>query len=377
MKIIHTSDWHLGKRIEGKSRLPEQEAALEHLLRICREQHVDAVVVAGDVFDTVNPPADAEALFYSACLRLSRLCPVIAVAGNHDNPDRLSAPEGIAAECGILLGGGLDFSRAKEPFSGGEGYVRLRRGKETVNFALLPYPSPARMSCMGYEINAEIPYAQSVRDWLALCARGFTAPDCNITVSHLFMTGSERASDEVELGTAALLPPDVLPAAHYTALGHIHRPQRVGKTSAYYSGSLLQYAFDDTSEKFYNLLETSPVGVRVEKIPVCGGRRLVTVTAKSFEECITLLREHAGTYVRILYDCALPLSASKYAELRGCENFAVLKNIAMAPKAVQSARKTLSDRELFVAFYKTVHNDEQPDGQVLEMFERAMRGETI
>ena len=75
MKIIHTSDWHLGKRLEGKSRLPEQEQALDELLARVTELHADAVIVAGDVFDTVNPPAEAESLFYSACLKLGGICP--------------------------------------------------------------------------------------------------------------------------------------------------------------------------------------------------------------------------------------------------------------------------------------------------------------
>ena len=81
---------------------------LGELEKVARNAGVDAIIVAGDVFDTVNPPAEAESLFYSACLSLSRICPVIAIAGNHDNPERLSAPCGIASECGILLGGSLN-----------------------------------------------------------------------------------------------------------------------------------------------------------------------------------------------------------------------------------------------------------------------------
>lgn len=381
MKIIHTSDWHLGKRLEGISRLCEQEQAIDCLLGVVREQKADAVIIAGDIFDTVNPPAEAESLFYSTCLRISKHCPVIAVAGNHDNPERISAPGGIAAECGIVLGGNLDFSHVRAPFEGGEGFVRLSKGGERVNFALLPYPSVARMSGLGYKTDSD-KYEDCVRDWLSRCARGFTASDCNITVSHLFMKKgekeSEKAGDEVELGTAALLPVDVLPAAHYTALGHIHKPQCVSKSrNVYYSGSLLAYSFDDGSQKYFNLINTSPAGVTVEKIPVQAGRRLVTAQVHGYDEAIEVLRANEGAYVRLLYDCPEPLSAAKYAELRGFENFAVLKNITMLPKSVRASRKTLSDRELFIAFYKSVYNDEQPSEQVLEMFEKALRGETL
>ncbi len=377
MKIIHTSDWHLGKRLEGKSRLPEQEQALDELLARVTELHADAVIVAGDVFDTVNPPAEAESLFYSACLKLGGICPVIAIAGNHDNPERLSAPSGIAGECGILLGGGLDYSSVRPPFEGGEGFVRLTRNGERVNFALLPYPSLARMSALGYAVDSQKSYADAVREWLSLCARGFTASDCNITISHLFMAGSVRASDEAELGTAALLPPDVLPDCHYTALGHVHKPQCVSKSrNVRYSGSLLRYSFDDTSDKFFSLLQTSPAGVSVQQIPVQSGKRLVTATATDFDACIAALKENEGAYVRLLYDCPQPLNASKYAELRAFESFASLKNIYMTPKAESAPRKMRTDRELFVDFYRG-RTGKEPSDALTELFEKAMRGEEL
>lgn len=387
MKILHTSDWHLGKRTEGKSRLPEQEQALENLVRAVAEYKADAVVAAGDIFDTVNPPAEAEALFYRFALTVSRLCPFIAVAGNHDNADRLRAPDGIARECGILLGGSLDFSAAKDPFSGGEGWVKLRKKGECVNFALLPYPSISRMSALGYEYDekkdgdgkATKTYADHVREWLGLCARGFTASDCNITVSHLFMAGSTRASDETELGTAALLPADVLPEAHYTALGHIHKPQCVSKArNVYYSGSLLAYTFDDDSQKFFNLITTNgSAGVTVEKIPVGAGKPLLTLPVKSFDEAMRALKQNPAAYVRLLYDSSQPLSADRYAEMRAQDNFVSLKNIAMLPASVQERHKTVSDRELFTAYYRSRFGEETPSDELLNLFDKAMRGEEL
>ncbi len=378
MKILHTSDWHLGKRLEGKSRLPEQERALDALAALAAETHADALVVAGDVFDTVNPPAEAEALFYDACLRIGRTCPVIVIAGNHDNPERLSAPDGIARACDIVLCGGLDCSQVKQPLSGGEGFVTLTKKEERVHFALLPYPSPARMSQAGHVPDPEKSYADNVREWLAMCAKAFTASDCNITVSHLFMAGSVRASDEIELGTAALLPLDVLPAAHYTALGHVHKPQCVSRRgNVYYSGSLLPYTFDDDSDKFCNLVHTSPAGVTVEKVPLYAGKRLITQTVGGFDEAMTALQQNADAYVRLLYDSAQPLSAAQYAELRGAEGFAVIRNVRMLPKSVQKASKTLSDRELFTAFYRTVYDGQTPDEEVLAMFEKGLRGEQL
>ncbi|MDE7394624.1 MAG: exonuclease subunit SbcD, partial [Clostridiales bacterium] len=378
MKIIHTSDWHLGKRLEGVSRLKEQQAALESLLSYIKKEKIDAVVVAGDVFDTMNPPAEAESLFYAAALEIGKNCPLIAIAGNHDNAERLSAPSGIAAACNVALIGGMDNRRFSGAFTGGEGHISLHRNGELVNFAVLPYPSPARMSALGYTEKADGSYAESVRAWLSICAQGFTKTDCNITVSHLFMNGSVRATDEAELGTAALLPISVLPQAHYTALGHVHKPQKIkGVENAYYSGSLLAYSFDDTSEKFFNLVETSPVSVKVTQLPVSAGKKLVTASVKSFDECERALEENEGAYVRILYDSPEPLSAAKYASLRAHENFVAFKNVFISPKRKEAQlRRHRTDTELFCDFYKETKG-EDPKESLVALFEQAMRGEEL
>ncbi len=93
MNIIHTGDWHLGKTIEGHSRLPEQELFLNDLVSICEERQPDMIIIAGDIYDTFNPPAAAEQLFYSTVKKMSRNgdCMVVVIAGNHDNPERLTA----------------------------------------------------------------------------------------------------------------------------------------------------------------------------------------------------------------------------------------------------------------------------------------------
>lgn len=379
MKIIHTSDWHLGKKLEGVSRLAEQEAALGRLAEYVRREKADAVLVAGDVFDTVNPPAEAEELFYRFCAEIGKQCPLVAIAGNHDNAERLAAPRTLASACNIALIGGMDNAGYTGALSGGEGWVRLKKGSETVNIAALPYPSLARMSALGYLPPADADYAATVKEWLSICARGFTKSDCNITMSHLFISGSVRATDEVELGTAALLPLSVLPQAHYTALGHVHKPQQIkGASEVRYSGSLLPYTFDDGSEKIFYLVETSPVSVKVTPLPVNAGKRLVTQTVTSFADCERVLEENADAYVRLLYDAPEPLNATKYAALRAHESFVAFKNIFLSPvrKEVQ-ARRYRTDTELFCDFYKETHKGESPRESLVALFEKAMRDEEL
>lgn len=380
MKIVHTSDWHLGKRLEGKSRLEEQRAALDELVALCEREHVDVVLAAGDLFDTSHPPAEAEELFYSTALRLAQDRFFVAVAGNHDNAERLSAPAGIASVCNIILVGGMDNARytrtgSQGRVTGGTGWVRIERGGETLNLALLPYPSPSRMSTLGYPAGES--YAGDVADWLQTCCRGFTDDGINLIVSHLFLQNVQR-SDEYELGTAALLPLSVLPPADYTALGHVHKPQKVsGKKKVYYSGSLLRYSFDDTAPKAFYLLDCAPGKTEVTPVPIAAGKPPVRVTVNSFAEATQALSRHGGDWVQILYDSPVPLSSAKVAELRGFDNFCNLISVFRAEKRTgDTVRRTRTDKELFAEYYRR-EKGEEPPAALTDLFLRALSGEEL
>ena len=107
MKILHTSDWHLGKRLDDFPRFEEQQAVMNEICKIAGNENVDAVLVAGDLFDTFNPPTEAVDLLYKTLKKLTNngKRPVIAIAGNHDSPDRIEAPDPLARECGIIFAG--------------------------------------------------------------------------------------------------------------------------------------------------------------------------------------------------------------------------------------------------------------------------------
>ena len=107
MKILHTADWHLGKRLETFSRHDEQVAVLDEICQIADREAVDAVIIAGDLFDVFSPPNESSELLFKTCKRLANngLRAVIAIAGNHDSPERIEAPESLARECGIVFSG--------------------------------------------------------------------------------------------------------------------------------------------------------------------------------------------------------------------------------------------------------------------------------
>ena len=107
MKILHTSDWHLGKKLDKFSRHQEQINVLNEIVEHANNQQVDLVLIAGDVFDAFNPPVESVELFYKTVKRLSNFGkrPVIVIAGNHDSPDRIEAPDALALEDAIIFAG--------------------------------------------------------------------------------------------------------------------------------------------------------------------------------------------------------------------------------------------------------------------------------
>ena len=162
MRILHTADWHLGRSLEQNSRLDEQSAVMDELLLICRDQAIDLILVAGDVFDTYNPSAAAEQLFYESVERLSdsgrRM--IVVIAGNHDNPERLCAAAPLAWRHGIILLGNpadnpsilLDHQgpAAGRLLTAGPGFLSLIPGHsdELASIVTLPFPSEARLQAM-------------------------------------------------------------------------------------------------------------------------------------------------------------------------------------------------------------------------------------
>jgi len=153
MRILHTSDWHLGKSLENFSRIEEQEKFLEDFVQMVEENNVDLVIIAGDIYDSSNPPARAEMLFYTTLKKLSNGERVILViAGNHDNPERLSAASPLAYEHGVILLGTPKSIAPKGDFrkfkilDSGEGFLEIEIKGEKAVIIALPYPSEKRLN---------------------------------------------------------------------------------------------------------------------------------------------------------------------------------------------------------------------------------------
>ncbi|QSX06498.1 exonuclease SbcCD subunit D [Sedimentibacter sp. zth1] len=259
MKILHTGDWHLGKSLEGHSRMDEQELFLNDFVQIVERNNVDFVIIAGDIYDSSNPPARAEKMFYNTLKKLSkngeRL--TLVIAGNHDSPERLVAAGPLAMEHGIIMVGtpktvvGIGEYGKHKVLNSGEGFIEIEINGERAVILTVPYPSEKRLNEALYgdmdsdEERLEA-YGDRIKELFNKLSKNYREDTINLVVSHLFSMGSEESGSErsIQLGGSYIVDGSCFPNnAQYIALGHVHKPQIVPHTDkrARYSGSPLHY----------------------------------------------------------------------------------------------------------------------------------------
>lgn len=260
MRILHTSDWHLGKNLEGYSRMDEQESFLKDFINIALENQVDLIIISGDIYDSPNPPARAEKMFYDTLKKLSSNGEIITlvIAGNHDNPERLVAAGPLASDHGIIMVGTPksvvpkgDYGKHKV-LDSSEGYIEIEIKGERAVILTVPYPSEKRLNevlygSMDEEEERVKTYSDRIKELFNNLSKKFREDTINIVVSHLFAMGSQESGSErnIQLGGSFIVDGSCFPnEAQYIALGHVHKPQIVPGTNkkARYSGSPLHYS---------------------------------------------------------------------------------------------------------------------------------------
>ncbi len=264
MRFIHTADWHLGRLFYQTSLTEDQAHVLDDLVRLAREEKVDALVVAGDVYDRSVPPADAVRLLDDVLCRLllDLGIPVIVIAGNHDSPERL----GFGSR--ILAAGKLNMVSSVEKTVH---CVTLADSVGPVHFYSMPYAELATIrERFG---DTEAPDHQAAVRLLLKSVQDRTHPGQRaVLIGHAFVQGGKETESERPLlvGGADRIDPECFRGFSYVALGHLHRPQTVGGETIHYSGSLLKYSFSEVDHtKVVNMVEIDEKGsCRVEKIPL-------------------------------------------------------------------------------------------------------------
>lgn len=305
MKILHTSDWHVGKVLKGRDRYDEHVAVLASLVATAREEDVDLVLVAGDLFETSAPAPKAQALVMHTLLTLREDGrQVVVIAGNHDNQNLLdSVYRPVLGQLGLNL-----LGLPKYPDSGGTMILPTRSG-QPVRVAALPFVS-RRHSVRAAEIvtheiaEHSLDYGRQFDAIVRRLTESFTEDVVNVVMAHATLIGGRRGGGERDVQTsfdyelsASIFPP----TAHYVALGHLHRQQEIaGPCPIWYSGSPLAIDFGEEANEPAALVVTAEPGIRADarSVPVTGGRTLRTLRG-TLEQVFAEGEQAGDSYLRV------------------------------------------------------------------------------
>ncbi|MBF9223563.1 exonuclease subunit SbcD [Hymenobacter ruricola] len=288
MRVLHTADWHLGQHfLTGQERTTEQQAFLDWLLLTVQDQGIDALVIAGDIFDTQTPSYTAQELYYTFLVKMQATCcrDIVVVGGNHDSPTMLNASRQLLRQLRIHVVGGVPTDPAEQilPLHGAD-------GRPGLVVCAVPFlrDRDIRLAVAGETLDdRQIRIRQSIAGHYAALAesdavRRLREQDVPVLATgHLYAAGGEAregAERDVHIGGLGLIGAEHFPAAFdYVALGHLHRPQVVGgRAHIRYSGSPVPLSFTEADDKQQVLLlEFEGAGApRISSIPVPVARRL-------------------------------------------------------------------------------------------------------
>jgi exonuclease SbcD len=267
MRFLHTADWHLGRSFHGESLLAAQAAAVDFMVDAARDAEVDAVIVAGDLYDRALPPVDAVRLADEALRRLSELCGVVVISGNHDSAVRLGFGSALLERAGVHL----------RTAAGACGDPIVVRGACVY---AVPYLEPDLVRAdLGCDERGHAAVLAAAMDRVRADLAGRPAGTRAAVVAHAFVAGAEASESERDLavGGAASVPASVFEGVDYVALGHLHGPQQAGANGRY-AGSPLAFSFSEARHaKSVAVVELARDGPRVELLRCPVARPLATL----------------------------------------------------------------------------------------------------
>jgi len=378
MRFLHTSDWHVGKTIGGRSRADEHRAVLAEILAIARDAAVDCMLVTGDVFESAAPGAEAEKVVYDFFRDLGRAAiPAVVIAGNHDHERKLGAVASLLEVVDVHVR--HDFVR---PEKGGVFMLESRRGEKAAIGAIPFIPEHKIVdACILMEESGTAfdRYAERMAAILAAFAGALEPHPIRLLLAHMHIAGSLAGGGErsIHIGETYAVPAARLPAnLHYLALGHLHRPQEVGASSpARFAGSPLALDFGERGqEKSVVLVEvTGPrVPARIEMIPLRAGRELREVRG-TLAELAALGPAVGDDHLRVIVTAAEPIPGLA-DEVRRILPNAVQVQLEMSAAALGDdngstprADRGLGPGELYSDYHRNRHGRE-PAPELLALF---------
>ncbi|WP_223606757.1 exonuclease subunit SbcD [Chryseobacterium sp. OSA05B] len=395
MKILHTADWHLGKRLDRFSRLEEQISAMEEIITTADEEDVDLILVAGDLFDNFTPGVEAAELFYKTLKRLSQngKRPVIAISGNHDSPNLINAPDPLARECGIIL---IGHPKAEIlPF--GTEYFKIINSKEGfIELALVNIDFPVRILHTPYanEVRLKEYFGENKEEeinkvlsetWKELADQFCDISGVNLLTAHLYMNkrGAEileepEGEKPIKIGNADLIFSDSIPdQIQYTALGHLHAFQNIGtqEKPVVYSSSPLCYSFSEAGQtKYVSIIEAEPgQPVSFIKKPLKSGRKLVRKTFTSVEDTVQWLAENPYTFIELTLESETFLTADERRMIHQSHNGIVhlipkVKSKGLTEQENMEINLNQDIEPLFRDYFKSKNGGQQANEELMNLF---------
>ncbi len=409
MKILHTSDWHLGKKLEKISRLPEQELVLKEICEIADKEDVDAVVIAGDLYDVFNPGTDAIELFYKTLKTLSNNGKrvVIALAGNHDSPDRIEAPDPLARECGIIFSGYPHTEIKPFMLETGLGVTKSEKGfievvvpgdKAPLRVLFTPYANEYRLRTYLGDEQREDEFREILQEmWSGLAEKYCDDKGVNILATHLYMVKKdgempEEPEEEKPIlhigGAQAVYTGNVPQEMQYVALGHLHRHihTEAKQCPVVYSGSPVAYSMSEAGRKKSVVIADLKPGVpaKFRRVELSKGKNLERKKFKDINKAVKWLLDNQNVLVELTIVSDTYLSAEDQRRLHDTHSGIV----AIIPETASGADFSGDDRELkladlskgieelFVDYFKYKHAQE-PGKEIMSLFREILAAEDV
>jgi exonuclease SbcD len=376
MRFLHTGDWHVGKTLFGRSRLNEQEQVLREIVDIARREQIDCVLVAGDVYDSFTPSAEAERL---VCDTLAEIAgagiSTVVIGGNHDHPKRLAALRNLGNPLRIYV-----RPEPCGPANGGVVQVHSRNGAEQAHIAVLPWVPEHRVIDIGQMRNPEdewyANYSEQVARMCQLLVASMPVDAISVLLAHLYVHDAEVSGSEKQVHVVKPLAvsPARLPVVQYAALGHLHKPQQLKGLPRVYAGSPLQMDFgesgQDKSVSVIDVKAGKPADVRTLRLR--GGRRLRRVACR-LDGLAAKVDECGDDWLQITVEASTHISGLAQQVCEILPNaLAVEQRVALPPGAGEQAPRPAEPLKLFELFLKE-QKDTVASPAILDKFEALYR----
>jgi len=273
MKILHTSDWHLGKIIYEKSLLEDQKFALKQILESLRKIDYDILIISGDIYDRSLPPADATSLLSWFLTEMRKFCdtPAAIIPGNHDNAIRLGYLSELMTISNIHIRTSPDDVDKPLSISDTSGNV--------TDFYMTPFlhPSTYNIESPSHQKNR---YEIEVEEAVRRIKKKINTDHINVFIGHLYTLGGNTTDSERPfVGASGEIRSEIFEDFDYVALGHLHKPQKISK-KIYYPGSLLKYSFSEANDKKQIISVTlTHEKLKIDEIPIKPLRDMVKIKA--------------------------------------------------------------------------------------------------